>query len=336
MSKNIAEFSIINDYFRPLIKKGATAQNLADDVAKISIKSDEELVISKDMIVEDIHFLRKDGGFKIASKLLRTNLSDIAASGAKPLYYMLGFAKDKKMDRKFLAQFSSGLKSVQDEFGLSLIGGDTVATSEKLFFSLTIFGVIKKNKSLLRQNAKDGDIVFVSGNIGDAALGLKISQGAKINFSAMQKKYFLERYFFPTPRINLGQKLVEKNLSCCAIDVSDGLLSDLRHICKASKLSAFIYQDKIPLNDELRNNLKEQKSLLKNISLLDLISAGDDYELIFTAKKSVEKKILQLAKALKIKITAIGVLKKTAATPDVAILDNNNQIINFSRYGYQH
>lgn len=326
MSKNIAEFSIINDFLKPLTNQVAAAQNLADDVAKISIKADEELVVSKDMIVEDIHFLRKDGGFKIASKLLRTNLSDIAASGAKPLYYVLGFAKDKKMDKKFFTEFSAGLKEVQDEFGLSLIGGDTVETWGKLFFSLTIFGVIKKNKTLLRQNGQDGDIIFVSGNIGDAALGLKLSQGAKINTT--QKKYFLERHFFPTPRIKLGKKLVEQNLSRCAIDVSDGLLSDLKHICEESKLSAIIHQDKIPLSDK--------KSLSKNISLLDLISAGDDYELIFTAKKTAEKKILQLAKSLKVKITAIGTLKKTAKRPDVTLLDSDNQIIKFSKYGYQH
>ncbi len=326
MQTKITEFSIINEFFKPLSNSVAAAQNLADDVAKISLKSDEELVVSKDMIVEDIHFLRKDGGFKIASKLLRTNLSDLAASGAKPLYYMLGFSKDNKLNQKFLKEFALGLKETQDEFGLSLIGGDTVKASEKLFFSLTIFGVVKKGQSLSRQNGKDGDVIFISGNIGDAALGLALSQGSKINASNAEKKYFLARHFFPTPQIKLGQTLVKQKLSYCAIDVSDGLLSDLRHICEASKLSAFIYQNKIPLANCATNN----------ISSLDLISAGDDYELIFTAKKSAEKKILQLAKTLKIRITAIGYLKKIATKPDVKLLNDNDQQINFSKYGYQH
>ena len=323
MPKKIAEFSIINDFYKPLTNAVPAAQNLADDVAKISLKKDEELVVSKDMFVEDVHFLRKDGGFKIAAKLLRTNLSDIAAAGAKPLYYMLGFAKDDALDKKFLTEFTRGLKETQDEFGLSLIGGDTVRTSEKLFFSITIFGIIKKGRNLLRCNGKDGDMIFVSGNIGDAALGLALSQGSKINFNASEKKYFLARHFFPDPRIKLGQKLVAQNLSHCAIDVSDGLLADLKHICEESKLSAFIYKNKIPFSSKITNPL-------------DLISAGDDYELIFTAKKADEKKILQLAKTLKTKITAIGYLKNIAKKPDVVLLDNNDKPINFSKYGYQH
>lgn len=329
MAKNIAEFSIINEFFKPLTNSVAAAQSLADDVAKISLKKGEELVISKDMIVEDVHFLRKDGGYKIASKFLRSNLSDIAAAGAKPLYYVLGFSKDDKMDKLFFKEFARGLKESQDEFGLCLIGGDTVKTSGKLFFSITIFGIVKKNQNLLRKNGKNGDIIFVSQNIGDAAIGLMLAQGLKFDFSADEKKYFLTRHFFPTPRIKLGQALVSQKISRCAIDISDGLLADLRHICEESKLSAFIYQDKIPLT-------VTKKTLPKNISSLDLISAGDDYELIFTAKKSAEKKILQLAKALKIKITAIGYLKNDKKPPNVTILDKNDKPINFSKYGYQH
>jgi len=329
MAKNIAEFSIIDEFFKPLTNSIAAAQNLTDDVAKISLKKGEELVISKDMIVEDVHFLRKDGGFKIASKLLRSNLSDIAAAGAKPIYYMLGFSKDNKMDKKFFTEFARGLKESQDEFGLSLIGGDTVKTSGKLFFSITIFGIVKKNQNLLRKNGKNGDIIFVSGNIGDAAIGLMLSQDSKLDLSVEEKKYFLAQHFFPIPRIKLGQAIALNNLSRCAIDVSDGLLADLQHICNESNLSAFIYQSRIPLTIT-------KKTLLKNISPLDLISAGDDYELIFTAKKSAEKKILQLAKALKIKITAIGYLKNAIKKPSITILDNDDKPINFSKYGYQH
>ncbi|MSP33284.1 MAG: thiamine-phosphate kinase [Rickettsiales bacterium] len=329
MAKNIAEFSIIDEFFKPLTNSVAAAQNLADDVAKISLKKGEDLVISKDMIVEDVHFLRKDGGFKIASKLLRSNLSDIAAAGAKPIYYMLGFSKDNKMDKSFFTEFARGLKESQDEFGISLIGGDTVKTSSKLFFSITILGIVKENQNLLRKNGKKDDIVFVSGNIGDAAIGLMLARGSKLDLIADEKKYFLARHFFPTPRIKLGQSLASQNLSHCAIDVSDGLLADLQHICEESNLSAFIYQSRIPLTIT-------KKTLPKSISPLDLISAGDDYELIFTAKKSAEKKILRLAKTLKIKITAIGYLKNATKKPTVTILDNSDKPINFSKYGYQH
>lgn len=325
-----SEFSIIQDFFKPLTNRSEAAQNLSDDVARISLKSDEELVVSKDIAIENVHFLLKDGGFKIAAKILRSNLSDIAASGAKPLYYMLGFSRNKNTDKKFLAEFSRGLKETQDEYGLSLIGGDTIKSPDRLFFSITIFGIAKKNKILLRKNAKENDIIFVSGNIGDAAIGLALSQNAKkyhADFTTKEKEYFLSRHFFPTPRIKLGQALLQQNLSTSAIDISDGLLADLRHICKESKLSAFIHLNKIPIT---------KKKLPKNISLLDLISAGDDYELIFTAKKSAEKKIMRLAKALKIKITAIGHVTDSNSKPDVALLDDNNKKINILKYGYEH
>lgn len=312
MSENLKEFTIIDKYFKPLTNNCKAAQGLSDDVAKISLKKSQELIISKDLMVEDVHFLKEDGAFKIASKLLSSNLSDIATSGAKPLYYMLGFSKNESLDQKFIADFSAGLKESADKFGMSLIGGDTVKSSGKLFFSLTIFAVIAKNKAMLRKNAKKGDSIFISGTIGDAYLG-----------RVLRDKNFLDRHFFPTPRIELGQELVKRNLSKCAIDVSDGLLSDLKHICDASQLTAEIYADKIPVSS-------------KTVDLLDLISAGDDYELIFTVKKSNEEKISKLAKDLNIKISKIGNLIDDKKKPDIIVFDSNNKKITFSNYGFQH
>lgn len=308
---NFDEFEIIQKYFKPLSTQSAAAQNLADDVAQISLKKDETLVISKDMMVEDVHFLASDGAYNIAAKLLLTNLSDLAASGAKPLYYMLGFSKSKNLDEEFLQNFTQGLKDVQKKYNLHLIGGDTVKTSDKLFFSLTIFGVVKKNTALLRKNAKNNDLIFVSGNIGDAYLG-----------RVGKNKKFLERHLLPTPRIELGQKLIAQKLSKCAIDISDGLLADLQHLCDESNLSATLFANKIPVSD-------------KNINLLDLISAGDDYELIFSAKKKDEEKILQLAKKLNIKLTCIGFFSANK-NKTITLLDKEDKKINFSNYGYRH
>jgi thiamine-monophosphate kinase len=306
------EFELIKKYFKPLTKNNKLAQNLADDVAKIEIKKDEELVVSKDCFVEDVHFLQRDGGFKIASKLLRVNLSDLAAAGATPLYYLLGFSKNKKTDEKFISEFARGLKSVQDEFNLVLIGGDTV-NSDKLFFSVTIFGAVKKGKILSRNQAKPGDLIFVSGTIGDASIGLK---GSK-------EKYFLDRHFFPTPRIELGKELLKQNLSKCAIDVSDGLLADLRHVCEESKLTAEIHLEKIPISSSKSN-------------VLDLISAGDDYELVFTTAKNNSKKISALAKKLKLKLTCIGEMKKMQKNSPIILLNKNLQEIKIKKFGYEH
>jgi thiamine-monophosphate kinase len=320
------EFKLIHEKFKPLTKGCKASLGLATDVAKISLKKDEELVISKDVFVEDVHFLRRDGAFKIASKLLRTNLSDLAAAGAEPLYYMLGFSKNKNLDKKFFDEFARGLKSVQDEFKLVLIGGDTV-TSEKLFFSITIFGAAKKGKILSRTAAKNGDLIFVSGTIGDAYLGLQDNLKNKKNTE------LLNRHFFPTPRISLGKKLLEQKLSNCAIDVSDGLLADLRHICEESKLTAEIYQNKIPLS------LSAQKILVKNsqIRITDLLCGGDDYELIFTVNPKNAKKIPALAKALKLDLTCIGSFSKSADKKfQITLRDEKNQKIKIKKFGYEH
>lgn len=324
------EFKLIEKFFKPLTKTHKAARDLADDVAKISLQKNEELVISKDLIVEDVHFLRSDGGFKIASKLLRVNLSDLAAAGATPLHYLLGFSKNKNTDAKFFAEFARGLKSVQDEFDLCLIGGDTVL-SEKLFFSVTIFGVVKKGKILSRNAAKKDDLIYVSGTIGDAGLGL--GNQLPVNNCQLSDGYLLKRYFFPTPRISLGKKLLKKKLSNCAVDVSDGLLADLRHICQSSKLAAEIYFDRIPISSAAKNFLK--KNPKKNP--LDLLSSGDDYELIFTTNPKNEKKISALAKNLKLDLTCIGKLSKAVnKNYTVTLHDTNNQKIKIQKFGYEH
>jgi len=318
------EFQLIDKYFKPLTKSHKAAQNLMDDVAKISLKKDEELVISKDLFVEDVHFLRADGGFKIASKLLRTNLSDLASAGASPIHYMLGFSKNENTDDKFLNEFSRGLNSVQDEFGLCLIGGDTVR-SEKLIFSVTVFGVVKKGKNLLRSQAKEGDLIYVSGTIGDAYLGRCFDKLSTISLQ--------ERHFFPTPRIELGKKLLAKKLSHCAIDVSDGLIADLAHICQSSELYAEIYLDRIPLSAPAKRILQKNSQ----IKITDLVSGGDDYELIFSVNSKNRKKIEELSKALKLDLTCIGEFKKSSAKKfNVTVFDEKNQKITIKKSGYEH
>lgn len=335
------EFQLITKFFKPLTRNQKAARGLADDVAQIA-----DLAISKDVFVEDVHFLKSDGGFKIASKLLRSNLSDLAASGATPLYYMLGFSKNKNTDEKFLSDFSRGLESVQNEFGLYLIGGDTVQ-SDKLFFSITIFGKVKNNKILARNAAKVGDLIYVSGNIGDAFLGRTTKACHPVLVTKSLEHYcrkprnrrkvttcgkcemiarLLTRHFFPEPRIKLGEKLLEKNLSKCAIDVSDGLLADLTHICKASKIKAKIQLEKIPFSPEAKK--------IAGKNLLDLITGGDDYELIFAVDPKNQKKISALAKEMGLDLTQIG--QFTSSTKFVVELYDQNKKIKLTKLGYEH
>lgn len=310
------EFDIINNLFKPL----ATSKEsfgLTDDVAKISLQEDEDLIISKDLLAEDVHFKKSDGGYKIAKKALLSNLSDLASSGAKPYGYMLGFSKNDSLNSKFYSDFALALKEIQDEYKIKLLGGDTIK-SKTLTFSVTIFGKSKKNQILQRKNAKNGDAIYVSGFIGDSYLGLK----------NQKNKYFHDRHFFPTPRIKLGQELIKQNISSCAIDISDGLLADLKHICDSSKLSAKIYLNDIPISKEAKKT---------STPILDLLSGGEDYELIFSVSKAKEKQITNLAKKLKINLTKIGefYLNKNKNT-QITLIDKNNKEIKFKNHGYIH
>jgi thiamine-monophosphate kinase len=275
------------------------SQNLIDDVAIIEIPK-HKLIISQDMMIENIHFLKSDGAYNIASKLLLSNLSDIASSGATPLYYTLGFTKNAQLNNQFYKDFVKALHDIQSKFKLILIGGDT-SNSEILAYSITIFGICNKSKILSRNQAKIGDDIFVSNHIGDAFLGLNIKNIKNKSFNK-NEKFLLNKHLIPQPRIDLGFELLNKKLSQCATDISDGLIADLTNICKSSKLNAEIYLDDIPLSNEAKNYIKTHDKY----SINDLITGGEDYELIFTTSPNNSKKIQFLAKKLEIKITNIG------------------------------
>ncbi len=335
------EFDLINKFFKPLSTNKKLSRNLNDDTASLQLKKSMELIISKDIFVENVHFKLSDGAKNIATKLLATNLSDIASSGARPIAYMIGLGKTSNLDNKFFNEFCLGLKNVQKEFNIELIGGDTV-NSKIFFLSITIFGESKKNKILSRENAENGDLIYTSGTFGDAGLGLELL--AKKNYDF---KYLIKRHLQPTPRIKLGQMLIEKNLSKCAIDVSDGLLADVKKICQASKIDAKIYFDRIPFS----SSAKKYLNLNKKHNPLRLLSSGDDYELVFTINKKFEKKILDLGEKLKINLTCIGefikakeknnyqvyLYEKNSNQQELTdVIDNNYKLIKNVKLGYEH
>jgi thiamine-monophosphate kinase len=339
------EFNLINKFFKPLNTNKILSRNLSDDTSSIHLKNSQELIISKDIFVENIHFKLSDGAKNIASKLLATNLSDIASSGAKPYGYMLGIGKTSNLDENFFSEFCTGLKDLQKKFHLDLIGGDTV-NSKIFFLSITIFGIAQKNKILSRQNAKSTDLIFVSGSIGDAGLGLKLLAKKKLSKN-IDNKYLINRHLQPTPRIKLGNELLNLKLSKCAIDVSDGLLADVKKICESSKIDAKIYLDKIPFSKQAKKFLKENTKH----NPLELLSSGDDYELVFSAKKKDLSQINSLAKKLKINLTCIGEFIKNNQKNNFQIIllekinnndkltktnKNNYKIIKNFKLGYEH
>lgn len=307
------EFEFIDQLLKPLSHNKNSKNNssnpsldLEDDVALIDNLSSKKLVVSKDIMVENVHFIKEDGARRIAAKLLLSNLSDIAASGSKPIYYMLGFSKNNLLDKKFYQEFVDSLKEIQQKYNIILIGGDTV-NSPHIFFSITIFAEIaKKQKILLRSAAKKNDLIFVTNYIGDAFIGLNLKlkqlNSIKKNTSPKWHKALIDKHYFPQPRIKLAQQLVHKKISKCATDISDGLIADLTNICNSSKLDAQIFLSSIPISLGAKKYLKSSEEFTK----IDLITGGDDYELIFTSSPKNLNKINKLALELNLKITQIG------------------------------
>ncbi len=268
------EFDCIAKYFAPLAAPAGFG--LTDDAAVFEVPAGCELVVTKDAIVQGVHFIGDESPTLIAQKLLRTNLSDLAAMAATPLYYMLAVMVPSSCDDGWFAAFAEGLKKDQEQFGIQLIGGDSTA-SPHLCLSITAFGTVPKGAALKRSGAKVGDGVFVSGTIGDAALGLQLVKSTNPHPNPLpgrEREYATQRYQLPTPRLALGQQL--RDVATAAIDVSDGLMQDASHIAKVSGVGIKIYAEEVPLSDAVKH---------AGLSIETCVSGGDDYELLFTAPK---------------------------------------------------
>ena len=303
------EFGIIEKYFAPLARSYKGSLDLKDDAAVYSPSQGKELIFTKDAMVEGVHFFGDEKPEHIAQKLVAINVSDLAAMGATPKSYLIALMLPKNTDEKWIANFSTGLKEATDKFGGHIIGGDTVSHDGKLSFSLTAIGEIPKGKYLKKSGANQGDKVYVSGTIGDSYLGLQILSG-KLNIDS---QYLKNRYLIPAPKVKLGSKLLDIATSCT--DISDGLVADLKHICKASDVGAVINVDNIPLSDDAKKS---------RVNIEDLITGGDDYELIFTLPAKLKAPDGSLY---------IGDITKKR---EVLFLDSHSRPINPSKEGYSH
>jgi thiamine-monophosphate kinase len=314
------EFEFIARRLRPLATvRGAL--DLTDDAALLDPTPGKQLVLAKDAMVAGVHFLPYDPPAQIAQKLVRVNLSDLAAMGAAPIGYLLALVRSGDVEDDWLAEFCAGLAADNAEFGIALLGGDTVSTPGPLTLSLTAIGEVPAGAALLRGGAEAGDDVWVSGTLGDAALGLKVLQG-EIGVADDARACLIERYRLPRPRLSLGQEL--RGIASAAIDVSDGLVADLGHILAASAVGAELRADDLPLSAAARDLPDARAAAL---------SGGDDYELLFTAPVQRRAEIVALARKLDLPLSRIGAIH---ARPDLSILDAAGQEIGVATRGWQH
>ena len=327
------EFDLIRKYMRPLTQAASGAALLSDDAAVLPTKDGHHLVVTMDTLISGIHFFENTPPHLIAAKGLRVNISDLASMGADPAYYTLSlslpFDGEAEYNADWLSRFSQGLAIEQDLYGITLVGGDTVSTPGPFSLTITAFGWVKAGQAIMRSGATAGDFVYVSGTIGDAWLGLSALRGSLFELKPTSLEFFTDSYHQPQPRLDLGQRLF--GVANSAIDISDGLIQDLGHICRASEVSATIKSCNIPLSGPARMLVADNSQLIKS-----LISGGDDYELLFTVPKRLNKAISSLAKELDLPLSQIGLIEPSDHNHLVTIRDEEGTKINLTSTGYQH
>jgi thiamine-monophosphate kinase len=308
------EFSRIAKYLAPLA--GPEGRGLTDDAAVLAPPPGRELVLTVDQMLEGLHFLAGDAPALIARKLLRRNLSDLAAMGAAPLGYLLTTAFPPGLGEDWLAAFAEGLRLDQAEFGFALFGGDSSSAQTHISLTATLIGHVAPGAALSRNGAQAGDDIWVTGTIGDAAIGLQGRLGKLQDVPVV----LVNRSLLPTPR--LGLELA--GIANAAIDVSDGLLQDLAHMCEGAGLAATVHAALVPASDEAAAYGDE--------FLESRLADGDDYELILAVPPARAAKFR--AACADLRITKIGSLG--AGTPAVTVLNAAGAPMTFSKSGWQH
>jgi thiamine-monophosphate kinase len=312
----MSEFDLIHKYFtRPT---PSAELGVGDDAALLRVADGKELAISTDMLVSGTHFFPDADPFQLGHKTLAVNLSDLAAMGAVPRWATLSISLPS-VDEQWLQRFSEGFFALADDNGVELIGGDT--TRGPLNLCITIMGEVPRGKALRRDGAKVGDDIWVSGKLGQAALGLANLQG-KFKFYGEMREECLKALHQPQPRVSLGLAL--RGIANSAIDISDGLLADLGHILERSNVGAEIEIEALPIVDD---------GVEKDIAQRCALAGGDDYELCFTAPESQRDVLMALAEQLKFPLTRIGHIK---AALGCVVRDSEGKTIQIEKGGYDH
>ena len=313
------EFETIARLFAPLTRGEPGAFGLGDDAALLTPRPGFDLVLTKDAIVGGVHFFPDDPPAAIGAKLMRVNLSDLAAKGASPRAFLLAAAIPPTVDDAWLAAFAAGIGADLDEFGGALVGGDTVSTPGPAVFSLTAIGEVPTGTMIRRAGARPGDLVCVSGTIGDAALYV----AHRLHGAAVAGRDQLEeRYRIPRPRLALGAAL--RGLAHAGCDISDGLVADLGHICAQSGLGAVIEAAAVPLSAAARETLEKTPALLSTV-----LTGGDDYELVFALPPEADLAALAA-------VCPVSVIGRFEQGQGVRVTDRAGLPLKLDRTGWRH
>ena len=330
--KELGEFGLLkklSGQFKsthPRVIKG-----IGDDTSVTVQDETKYLLCTTDTLVEDIHFsLKHTSSYNLGKKAVSISLSDIAAMGGAPTFLLTSIILPASTPVDFINLLYKGIKERADEFAVALVGGNTSASPEKIVITTIMLGEVPKDQVIFRKGASAGDVVYVTGRLGDSSLGLKIwkEKDDKIITDPFLKDAMLA-HIDPFPRVREGRKLAEKKLATSMIDISDGLISDLRHITEESMVGAKIWLDKIPISTALKRWLVDHPA---DITLS--LSGGEDYELLFTAPQANTHMIENLAKELGIPITQIGEI--VPQEYGISVLDDKGGVFQPPSNGFEH
>ncbi|MDO9490155.1 MAG: thiamine-phosphate kinase, partial [Sphingomonadaceae bacterium] len=297
------------------------ARGLGDDAAVLAPPLGRDLVLTHDVLACGIHYLSSDPPSDIAWKLLAVNLSDLAAMGARPIGVLMGLGLSAAEGDMWLSGFVDGLRRALERWDVALLGGDTVGGLDRAVLGLTAIGQVPCGKALTRGAAQHGDDLYVTGTIGDAGLGLMIAAG-----DSAPDKYLLNRFRRPEPRLAMGQGLI--GIASAAMDVSDGLLIDAQRLAAASGLRLTIDLTRLPLSPAAAARTSRSDD-----ALVERATAGDDYELLFTAPASAAAAVASLADECRVRVTRLG----SATDGDgLSIVGDGGRDLRPQRLGYEH
>ena len=317
--RRIGGFELIARYFAPLARSFAGARGLESDNAFLAADPRHDLVVKTDTIVAGVHFLADEKPELVAQRALRVCLSDLAAGGATPYVYQLALSLTRGWTERWIAGFARGLGADQRRFGIVLCGGDTTGTPGPTTIAISAFGKVPRGKGLGRDGARAGDELWVTGTIGDAALGLLAVRGT-LTSAALEK-----RYRQPQPRTALGPRLL--GVGRATADISDGLLADAGHIAAASRLAVHIERDLVPLSAEAKRVLGNEPALWANV-----LGGGDDYELAIAVPPRKRSALLAAARGAEVPVTRVGAF----TTGKRVVLTVSGQPSRIAQSGYVH
>ena len=301
----MSEGELIQTYLAPLARRTPGALGLRDDCALLVPPPGSDLVVTTDAVAAGVHFFEDDAASDIAWKALAVNVSDLAAKGAEPFAYQMALSFPQAPTHDWLSAFAGGLEAAQSAFGIGLLGGDTDRRPGPLTITITAFGHTPKGTMVLRSGARPGDIIFVSGTLGDSALGLKQrvepEAARKWQLSASETAHLTLRYLKPEPRLTLRDAL--RAHAASAMDISDGLVKDLERLCAASCVKAHVRLGQVPLSQAARAVVAADAGTYGLI-----VSGGDDYEILCTVPPDQAEAFGSAARACAVSVSAIGTI----------------------------